>query len=203
MENIREEETSPRTITLAERVKKLEEEKKIVERGKKTAKETRQFRFPFKWRRKFNQAGKKRMREMILVFFLNKKNEIEPPKFMPIFDGNMVVWKNKPYEFDPRAVWTLRGIRKNPKAYVIKEIDRRPVKNKFDKYMYADAAVSNLDLDKIRAEGDSTESDEFLIKAALKAQTTQMAKKAKVSIIAIIIILAVVCGVLWLILGGG
>jgi len=202
MEIIREEETSPRTITLAERVRKLEEEKKIAERGKKTAKETRQFRFPFKWRRKFSQASKKRMREMILVFFLNKKNEIEPPKFMPIFDGNMVVWKNKPYEFDPRAVWTLRGIRKNPKAYVIKEIDRRPVKNKFDKYMYADAAVSNLDLDEIRARGDSTESDEFLIKAALKAQTTQLAKKAKVSIIAIIIILAVVGGVFWLIFGG-
>lgn len=203
MESIRKEETSPRTITLAERVRKLEEEKKISDRGKKTKKETKQFRFPFKWRRKFSQAGKPRMREMLLVFFLNKKNEIEPPKFMPIFDGNMVVWKNKPYEFDPRAVWTLRGIRKNPKAYIIKEIDRRPVKNKFDKYMYGDAAVSNLDLDDIRLRGDSTESDEFLIKAALKAQTAQMAKKAKVSIIAILIILAVVGGVLYLILGGG
>lgn len=202
MESIREEKTSPRTITIAERVRKLEEEKKITDRGKKTRKEIKQFKFPFKWRRKFIQAGKRRMREMILVFFLNKKNEIEPPKFMPIFDGNMVVWKNKPYEFDPRAVWTLRGIRKNPKAYIIKEIDRRPVKNKFDKYMYGDAAVSNLDLDEIRMKGDSTESDEFLIKAALKAQTTQMAKKAKVSIVVMLIILAVAGGVLWLILGG-
>ena len=202
MENIQKEKADPRTITLAERVRKLEEEKKIADRGRKTRKETKQFKFPFRWRRKFIQAGKKRMRELILVFFLNKKNEIEPPKFMPIFDGNMVVWKNKPYEFDPRAVWTLRGIRKNPKAYVIKEIDRRPVKNKFEKYMYGDAAVSNLDLDDIRARGDSTESDEFLIKAAIKAQTTQMAKKGKFSIIAMLIILAVVGGVLWLILGG-
>ncbi|GAH22502.1 unnamed protein product, partial [marine sediment metagenome] len=109
---------------------------------------------------------------------------------MPIFDGNMIVWKNKPYEFDPRAVWNIR-MKGNPKAYLIKEIDRRPVRNKFGKIVYKDAAVSNMDLDDIRARGDSTESDEFLIKAALKAQTAQGRKKANV---AIIVIVALVIG---------
>ncbi len=202
MESIWKKETGSRTITLAERVRNLEEEKKIKDRGEKTKKETKQFKWPMKWRRKFKQSTKKGMEDKLLVIFLNKKNEIEPPKFMPIFDGNMVVWKNKPYEFDPRAMWIVRGMRRNPRAYLIKEIDRRPVKNKFDKYVYTDAAVSNMDLDEIRERGDSTESDEFLIKAALKAQQAQMSRK-KMSAIAIIIMLVVVGGVLWVVFGGG
>lgn len=200
MESIQEE--RPTAMTLADRVRNLERGKKLSERAVESRRQTRQFRFPFKWRMRFNQARKKRFNEMILVFFLNKKNEIEPPKFMPIFDGNMIVWKNKPYEFDPRAVWTIKGVKRNPKAYVIKEIDRRPVRNKFGKVMFSDAAVSNMDLNEIRQRQDSTESDEFLIKAALKAQTAQIAKK-RISMIALIIIVAVVGGLAWLFLGGG
>ncbi|MBT53766.1 MAG: hypothetical protein CMF72_10270 [Mameliella sp.] len=129
---------------------------------------------------------------MMLVFFLNKKNEMESPKFMPIFDGNMIVWKNKPYEFDPRAVWTVMGMKRNPKAYIIKEIDRRPIRNKFNKVIYKDAAVSNMDLDEVRARGDSTESDEFLIKAALKAQ--QVHAKGKMSVGVLVFIGIIVVG---------
>jgi len=204
METIREEEyyEQPRRITLADRVKNLEKKEKLSQRAIKTAEETKQFKFPFKWRMKFNQARRKSKTEMMLVFFLNKKNEIEPPKFMPIFDGNMIIWKNKPYEFDPRAVWTIKGIRKNPKAYLIKEIDRRPVMNRKGKVVYRDAAVSNMDLDEIRRRGDSTESDEFLIKAALKAQTTAVKKGVNIAIIIVIILIAL--GVFgWFMFGGG
>jgi hypothetical protein len=67
-------------------------------------------------------AKRKINAENMLVIFLNKKNEIEPPKFMPIFDGNMIVWRNKPYEFDPRAVWRVKGMKGTPQAYLIKEI---------------------------------------------------------------------------------
>lgn len=190
-------------MTLAERVRELERSREFAERGLETRKKTKQFRFPFKWRLKFNQAKKKNKREMMLVFFLNKKNEIEPPKFMPIFDGNMIVWKNKPYEFDPRAVWTVLGMRGNPKAYFIKEIDRRPIRNReTGKIIYQDAAVSNMDLDEIRRRGDSTESDEFLIKAALKAQTTKIRKP--INIIAIVIIgLLFIGGLIWFLTSGG
>lgn len=114
----------------------------------------------------------------------------------------MIVWKNKPYEFDPRAVWTIQGMRGNPQAYLIKEIDRRPVRNKYGKLVYRDSAVSNLDIDEIRARGDSTESDEFLIKAALRAQTSTMKKninKAAIIIIGIII----VGGIIWFLSSGG
>ena len=191
---IQREEEKPRTITLAERLSRLEREQRLKERGQETEKKTRQFRWPFKWRRRFSQAKRKRFDEKMLVIFLNKKNEVEPPKFMPIFDGNMIVWKNKPYEFDPRAVWTVKGMRGNPRAYIIKEIDRRPVRNKQGVVVYRDSAVSNQDLDEVRQRGDSTESDEFLIKAALKAQTSQT--KRNVNIVAIIIIVLIALGAL-------
>jgi len=192
MANIFEEERpTERRITLAERLRSLERKVKLYERGEETEKTHKQFKFPFKWRLKFNQSKKKSTSEMMLVFFMNKKNEVEPPKFMPIFDGNMIVWENKPYEFDPRAVWRIKGIKGTPQAYFIKEIDRRPVMNRKGRVVYRDAAVSNMDLDEIRARGDSTESDAFLIKAALKAQTARMGKGVNKTVMIIIGIIAV------------
>jgi hypothetical protein len=183
-----------RNITLADRVKQLEQKEKILSREVITEEKTKEFKWPWKWRKKFSAAKKKANNEMMLVIFLNKKNQIEPPRFMPIFDGNMIVWKNKPYEFDPRAVWVVRGMKGTPQAYLIKEIDRRPVRNKYGRNVYRDAAVSNQDLDEIRLRGDSTESDEFLIKAALKAQTSQVKKNMNVAILVVVglIVLGVV-----------
>lgn len=129
---------------------------------------------------------------------------------MPIFDGNMVIWRNKPYEFDPRAIWRIKGVRGNPMVYCIKEIDRRPIKNPDGSYrtdkkgrrIYStDAAISNLDVEEIRARGDSTESDEFLIKAALKAQTTQ-AKKQVSAVVLIVIFLVIAGGLIWFFTSG-
>lgn len=201
MENVQEEEYTRRRLTLAERLRMQERKMKLLERNVETEEKTKQFKFPFKWRWSFNRSTKK-PDNVMLVLFLNKKNEIEPPKFMPIFDGNMIVWKNKPYEFDPRAIWTIKGMRKNPKAYLIKEIDRRPVMNKRGRVVYRDAAVSNMNLDEIRMRGDSTESDEFLIKAALKAQTA--VNRKNINIMAIIIVsVLLIGGVLWFLFGGG
>lgn len=192
---------SSRSISLAERVLDLENKKKLTERAETTEIKTKEFKWPWKWRQKFRAAKKKKNDDMMLVIFLNKKNQIEPPKFMPIFDGNMIVWKNKPYEFDPRAVWAVRGMKGTPQAYLIKEIDRRPVRNKYGKEVFRDAAVSNMDLEEIRARGDSTESDEFLIKAALKAQTSQVKKNMNIAII--VIVALVICGALAYFLFGG
>jgi len=189
MENFQEETRTG--TTLADRVRQLEKKVQLKERGEETEEKKKGFNWPWKWRRKFNSAKKKQYNEMMLVLFLNKKNELEPPKFMPIFDGNMIIWRNKPYEFDPRAIWTIKGMKGNPRAYIIKEIDRRPVRNKYGKLVYADAAVSNMDVDEIEARGDSTSSDEFLIKAALKAQTAQVNKKA-LGIVGIVLIVVVI-----------
>lgn len=189
MEYIRKEEPNTRrAMTLFEKVKALEKRVDISEKDEETKVKTKVFKWPFKWRRKFSQTRKKINDEKVLVVFLNKKNEMEPPKFMPIFDGNMVVWRNKPYEFDPRAVWTVKGMKGNPQAYLIKEVDRRP--------------ISNLDLDEIRERGDSTESDEFLIKAALKAQQSQSKKNINVAAM-VIVGLILVGGLIWFFTKGG
>lgn len=190
---IQEEGTSRGGLTLADRVRRLEKEKTLAERTAETEKEKKPFKWPFQWKRKFRGTRSKKNNEKVLVIFLNKKNQVESPKYMPIFDGNMVVWRNKPYEFDPRAVWTMQGMKGNPQVYLIKEIDRRPVKNKFGQKVYVDAAVSNMDIEEIRERGDSTESDEFLIKAALKAQTSTA--KKNFNIVMLVIIGLIVLGV--------
>jgi len=203
METIpKEKSTSRRGITLADKYAALEKKVKLLERTDETKNKEKKFRWPPMWKAKMRKSVKKGMENQMLVFFLNKKNQMEAPKFMPIFDGNMIVWKNKPYEFDPRAIWTVLGMKKNPQAYLIKEIDRKAVRNKAGKVIYKDSAVSNLDLEEIRMRGDSTESDEFLIKAALKAQKSEQKKAMKTGVIAIVV-LVVVGLLIWALSSGG
>lgn len=142
-----------------------------------TAKKGKKWKIPFSWRSKMNKSLRKNQEDKVLVLYLNKKGEIEPPRIMPIYSGNIVVIKSKPYEFDPRAVWTMHIKSKFYKMLLIKEIDRRP--------------ITNLDLDEIRARGDSTDSDEFLIKMALRAVQKEQMKEAG-KYVAIIVILAIV-----------
>lgn len=188
---------SPTGFSITDRIRRIEDKLKLENMRAETAEKTKSFKWPFKWRSKFNKTNKRINNNKVLVFFFNKKNELETPKFMPIFDGNMVIWDNKPYEFDPRAMWKIRGVKGNPMAYCIKEIDRRPIRNEFGKIVYKDASINNLDLDEIRARGDSTESDEFLIKAALKAQTAKGKKSMNMWILVIVGII-IVGVIIWL-----
>jgi len=96
------------------------------------------------------KQGKKQGRQ-ILVWYLNAKGVIEPPALYPIYSSDMIIIRNKPHQVDPRAFWRLGKYQ----CLLIKEIDRRP--------------VSNLDYDEIKRRGDSTDSDEFIIKAAMRA----------------------------------
>ena len=156
----------------------LKEREQIEKLREETKAEKKPFKVPFKWKSTATRAGKQR--DMVAILFLNIKGEIEKPMILPIY-GNMVLIRNKIYEVDPRAFWTLRQGMKMYKFLIVKEIDRRP--------------VSNLDLDEIRRRGDATDSDEFLIKMALRAQQTQTVKKmskAVAVIIGIVIIAAVI-----------
>ena len=129
------------------------------------------FRWPFGWGGVMRRS--KRKMDQILVFYLSIKGNMEKPRLVAIEEGNMVIVKGKPYELDPRAVWTLGKY----KCLIIKEIDRRP--------------VSNLDYIEIKRRGDSTDSDEFLIKAAMKAVQLgpkKQAAKAGIAIVVVIII---------------
>lgn len=139
--------------------KEMMQQKKIEELKEMTDKEKKPFKIPFKW---FSGAKKAATKpDTVVVLFLNIKGEIESPIVTPIH-GNMVLIRNKVYEVDPRAFWTLKQGMKTHRFLIVKEIDRRP--------------VSNLDLDEIKRRGDATDSDEFLIKMALRAQQTQSIK---------------------------
>jgi hypothetical protein len=137
----------------------IKEETDIETMKRETPQLKKPFNVPFKWKSAANRAAKQR--DMVAVLFLNIKGEIENPIILPIY-GNMILLRNKIYEVDPRAFWTFRQGGKMYKFLIVKEIDRRP--------------VSNLDLDEIRRRGDATDSDEFLIKMALRAQQTQTVK---------------------------
>ena len=167
-----------RQSTVRELLERLLEEKKEGEKKKDTNDKKKQFKWPKPWVGKMNKS--KKVRDQVLVFYLNIRGEIESPMLLPLYSGNMVIIRNKVYEVDPRAFWTVKIGMKMYKVLLMKEIDRRP--------------VSNLDYSEIKKRGDATDSDEFLIKAALRAQVTQTAKQVSKWII-IAIIIAIVAAV--------
>jgi len=122
--------------------------KQIKDTAKKL-KSKKKYKFPFKWL-SIMKKGTNKGRQ-ILVWYLNAKGVIEPPALYPIYSSDMIIIRNKPHQVDPRAFWRLGKYQ----CLLIKEIDRRP--------------VSNLDYDEIKRRGDSTDSDEFIIKAAMRA----------------------------------
>ncbi len=174
---------SKKLVSIRDELKEIKDMVSYDKKREDTEKNQKPWKFPFKWRRIMNQSLKKQARDKVLFIYLNKKNEIEQPKLLPIYSGNMVIYKNSPYEMDPRAVLTMRSGRKFFKVMIYKEIDRRP--------------VSNLDYTEIKRRGDATDSDEFLIKAALRAQQHKLTKQQVSRGVIVFVILAVVGGTIW------
>lgn len=200
-----------RSVRVADKVRDLEHELSLIRKEKESLKKSKEFKFPAKWNLKFKKSMRVKDDSLILVLFFNKKGEIEPPRFMPIFDGNMIVYKDKPYEFDPRAFWRMKGVRRTPSVYCIREIDRRPIKNpdgayKRDRHgriIYSTvSSISNLDIEEVRARNDCTDSDSLLIKAAIKAQTNKTKKAMNMKVALIVIVILVALGI-WLFSSGG
>ncbi len=128
-----------------------------IKHTKKFMKKKKKFRFPFKWKKIIKLANKKG--NQVLVWYFNRKGTIEPPKLHPLYASDMIIIRNRPHEVDPRAFWRLG----KHQCLCIKEIDRRP--------------ISNLDYQEIKARGDSTDSDEFIIKASMQAMLSSQKKK--------------------------
>jgi hypothetical protein len=145
---------------IRELLNQISEEQKHGLQRADTEKKKKPFKWPGGWKSKANKASKKR--DFIMIWYLNIKGEIEQPLVVPIYSGNMVIIRNKIHEVDPRAMWNWKVGMKTHKVLIVREIDRRP--------------VTNLDLDEVRKRGDATDSDEFLIKAAIRAQTAATAK---------------------------
>lgn len=170
---------TPTEDTLDRKLNRILYEKEIGEKIKETEEflqaDKKKFKFPFKKRREMKKSLKNL--DKILVFFLTITGELVGPTLYPIYSGNMVIIKNSPYELDPRAVLRFGKY----KCIIIKEIDRRP--------------VSNLDLEEVKRRGDATHSDEFLIKAAMKAFLGEKAKK-KFNLGILIVIGVIIVGAL-------
>ena len=171
METIRKGEQDDGTtieLSLKERLKILEEKQNLDNAKKETTEVKKEWKWPFKWKGVMNKSTKPKIAEnKVLLIYFNQKNEIEEPVMVPLY-GNIVIHKNKAYEFDPRAIWTINLKGKIIKVLALKEIDRRP--------------ISNLDIDEVKARGDATDSDEILLKmvtrAVIEKQKKQMSSSA-------------------------
>lgn len=142
-------------LSVREMLVKLLERKPVINNMPIKQVEKKRFEFPRLWAKRADTNSFKK--DIVLVLYFNQKGIIEDPIPCLIESGNMIIIKNAVYTFDPRALWLLKIGKNIHKVLCIREIDRRP--------------ISNLDLDKVRARGDATDSDSFLIKAALKEQT--------------------------------
>jgi hypothetical protein len=170
----------PQGMTLDKKLERIIYEQEFREKIKDTAaflkNNRKQFKLPWAAKSELNKSLKNK--DQIVVFFLTVTGEMEMPKMYPIYSGNMVIIRNKPYELDPRSVWRFGKW----KCLIIKEIDRRP--------------VSNLDWDEIKKRGDATHSDEFLIKAAMRAIQVGGVKKEMnkwvIIAIAVVVVIALV-----------
>jgi hypothetical protein len=178
METIQQEQDTRKPII--QELRELREYKR-----EKEAPKEKLWKIPFKWKFKFKQSKSIKKVDQILVMMFNKKNQIESPKFMPIY-GNIIVYHDKVYKYNPKAIWTMLVVGK-PQIYCIREIDMEP--------------ISNLDIAKVIREGRSTQYHKLLLQAALAAQMKPTAKPMNMILI-VIVILVVVGGLLWFFLKG-
>ena len=136
----------------------LEKDLNVQELNETTKKHSKNWKLPMRSQMVLNKSTKKAHMDKILFFYFNcKKGEIEQPVLLPHF-GNMVIFRHKVYKLNPKAIWNLRWgmFGKVFKAYFYKDYDRRP--------------ISSEDYNQVVLDGNSTEDDDLLIKAALSAK---------------------------------
>jgi hypothetical protein len=174
-----QQEQPERRRNLKERLEKLESDSKLKGLAEETKKEAKEWKWPWQWKNSINRASRSKEQNKILVFYLNIRGEMEQPMMMPYRD-NMILYKNKVHEFDPRAIITIKSGMKSVRGLLIREIDRRP--------------VSNLDYADVRNRGDATDSDELLIKAAASLYLAKDEKKKPMNYTILIIIGVIILG---------
>lgn len=164
MENIRQRTASrERSSSISDKLDRLLDSKEYEEEKKETKESEKSWKMPGKWKRSVGKAHKKVTRGKVLVMYLSAKGEIEPPMFLPILGGNIIIYKDKAHEFDPSDFYLMSSGNKIAKILIVREIDRKP--------------VSNKDWADVKARGDSTRDDEVLLKM-LKLAMVEKVKKA-------------------------
>jgi len=155
-------------MTLKDRLEELEEEVRYGRQKMDTSRKKKEFKYPFRWKNKIKSSTRASGKDKVLVWYLNSKGIIEPPRLVPIYTGNVIIINDKSHEFDPRALCNVKMGFKLYKALLIREIDRKP--------------WCNLDWDKVKERGDSTRNDEILLKM-LRLAMVEKVKKATTNLI--------------------
>lgn len=153
-------------MKLKDRLEELEEEVRYGKQKRDTEKKKKEFGYPFSWKSKIKRSSK--LKDKVLVWYLNSHGIIEPPKLVPVYAGNVIIIKDKSHEFDPRALCNVKMGVKLYKALLIREIDRKP--------------WCNLDWNRIKKRGDTTRNDEILLKM-LRLAMVEKVKKATTNVI--------------------
>lgn len=150
-------------MSLKDDVEEMKSELKYKKEMEETAKEGKPWKLPLKWAGPMKKSVKKKNKDKLLVLYLSAKGEIENPMLLPLYSGNLVIYKDKVHEFNPRALWNMQIGNKLYKVIIIREIDRKP--------------VSNLDWDKVKRRGDTTRNDEILLKMLRLAMIEKVKKQ--------------------------
>lgn len=167
-------------IGLAKAYKAQQERLNELE-SKVTSEDKKPFNLPKSWTSKFKNQHRKESND-VLVLYHNKKNEIEPPQYMRVIGGNVIIHNNKSHLYDPKYMWKLK-MKGMPTIYQIREIDGMP--------------ITNDDYEELKKEGRSTDWNEILLKQLLEAKTSQ-AKKIPVNWVAIAIVsIIAIGGLIW------
>jgi len=139
------------------------------------------------WGKKMKRNTEKKNNN-IVVIFLTMKNTIECYQ-SPITLGKIIIIKNKLFEYDSRCLFSTKVGSKYYNCLIVKEIDRLP--------------INNMNTDEIKARGDSTLNDEFLLKMALRALSEEK-KKMQIPLIVWILLAAAAIGLIaWFVISGG
>jgi len=122
--------------------------------------------FNFTKRMNMNKSLKKS--DMVLIFLLNLKKQIEGPLLVKIYGGNFFVIRNHVYRFNPEKVFSFGKF----KAGIAKEYDREMVG--IDDY----ETLVKQDFNSANPGGRVNINDPVLIKALIAARLSEKPKVA-------------------------
>jgi flagellar biosynthesis GTPase FlhF len=171
MEDFRERPASNRrtTSSIDEKLNRILEGIEDQEEKKITRKEKTEWKMPNKWKRNVGKYTKKITKNKVLIMYLSAKGELEPPMYLPILGGNIIIHKDKAHEFDPSDMYLMKAGNKIAKVLIIREIDRKP--------------ISNKDWAEVKERGDSTRDDEVLLKMLKLAMVEKIKKQINKSLL--------------------
>lgn len=151
-------------MSIREELNDMRDEMKYQKYREDTRKKKKEWSIPTRWKSIYNKSTKKGSQDKVLVQYLTSKGYELPPMILPLYSGNLIIYKDKVHEFDPRALYNLRIGTKMYKKIIIREIDRKP--------------VSNLDWAEVKARGDTTRNDEIILKMLRLAMIEKVKKQA-------------------------